>query len=83
MLCGFATVYQAPVLNGVSFDPFGFEQDCLATSEADVSRCEIGDTFVVTQMIVVTDEVIDLGFEIAGQIIVLEKNVNSPAIVTP
>ena len=74
MLCGFAAVYQASVLNGVSFDPFSFQEDGLATSEVDVGGGEVGDALVVPQVIVVRDEVSDFSFEIAGQIIVLEQN---------
>lgn len=55
MLWGFATVYQASVLNGVAFDPFAFEQVGLAAAKVDVSRCEVCDALAATQMIVVAD----------------------------
>ena len=42
------------------FDPFSFQQDGLAPAEVDISRCEVGDAFVVSQMVVVADEVTDL-----------------------
>src|SRR6266403_3440368 len=74
MLCGLATVYQASVLDGLSFDPFSFQQDGLAAPEVDVSRGEIGDGLVVSQVIVVGDKGGDLGVEIAGQIVVLQKD---------
>src|SRR5258705_10627528 len=74
MSCGLAAVHQASVLDGLSFNPFSFQQDGLATPEVDVSRGEIGDGLVVSQVIVVGDEGVDLGFEIAGQIIVLQKD---------
>src|SRR6267378_48356 len=74
MLCGLAPVHQASVLDGLSFDPFSFQQDGLAAPEVDVSRGEIGDGLVVSQVIVVGDEGGDLGVEIAGQIVVLQKN---------
>jgi len=54
MLCGLAAVKQASVLDGVSFDPF--KQDGLASAEVDVGRGEIGDTLVVSQVIIVGDE---------------------------
>src|SRR6188472_230784 len=74
MLCGLAAVKQASALDGLSFDPFSFKQDCLASAEVDIGRGEIGDALVVSQVIVVSDEVADLGFEIARQIIVLEQD---------
>jgi hypothetical protein len=74
MLCGLAAVYQASVLDGLSFDPFSFQQDGLAAPEVDVSRGEVGDGLMVSQVIVVGDEGGDLGFEIAGQIVVLQQD---------
>jgi hypothetical protein len=61
MLCGKAAMMQASGLDGVAFDPFSFQQDGLATPEVDVSRGEVGDALVVSQMIVVSDKA-DLGF---------------------
>ena len=74
MLCGLAAVMQASGFDGLAFDPFSLQQDGLATPEVDVGRSEVGDTLVVSQVIVVGDEVADLLFEIAGQVIVLERD---------
>jgi hypothetical protein len=74
MLCGLAAVKQASVLDGLSFDPFSFKQDGLASAEVDIGRCEISDTLVVPKMIIVSDKLADPGFEIAWQIIVLKQN---------
>src|SRR5262252_4298481 len=74
MLGGIAAVYQASVLDGLSFDPFSFQQDSLAAPEVDVGRGEVGDSLVVSQVVVVGDEGGDLGFEIAGQIVVLQQD---------
>ena len=74
MLCGLAAVYQASVLDSLSFDPFSFQQDGLTAPEVDISRGEIGDGLVVSQVIVVGDEGSDLGVEIARQIVVLQKD---------
>jgi hypothetical protein len=38
MLSGFAAVYQASALDGLSFDPFSFQQDGVATAEVYVGR---------------------------------------------
>jgi hypothetical protein len=74
MLGGDLAVVQASVLDGVSFDPFSFQEDGLATSEVDVGRGQIGDALVVPQMVVVGDEVADLGLELARQIVILEQD---------
>jgi hypothetical protein len=39
----------------------------LAASEVDVGGCEIANALVVAVMIVVLDEALDAGVEIAGQ----------------
>src|SRR6516162_6665660 len=74
MLGGLAAVYQASVLDGLSFDPFSFQQDGLSAPEVDVGRGEVGDGLVVSQVVVVGDEGADLGLEIAGQIVVLQQD---------
>jgi len=51
-----------------------FQQDGLAPAKADVGRCQVLQAFVIAAVIVVIDEVRDLGFEIAGQVIVLKQN---------
>jgi hypothetical protein len=38
ILCGFVLVQQAAVLDCLSFDPFLFQQDGVATAEVDVGR---------------------------------------------
>src|SRR3954467_7989443 len=74
MLCGLAAVVQASVLDGLSFDPFSFKQDGLASAEVDVGRGEIGDALVVSKKIIVGDELADPGFEVARQIVVLQQD---------
>ena len=51
-----------------------FQQDGLAPAKADVGRCQVLQAFVMAAVIVVIDEVRDLGFKIAGQVIVLRQN---------
>jgi hypothetical protein len=46
----------------------------LAAPEVDVSRCQIADSLMVTLVVVVIDEGVDLGLEITGQVIVLEQD---------
>src|SRR5260370_17038412 len=74
MLGGVGAVYQASVLDGLSFDPFSFQQDGLAAPKVDVGRGEVGDGLVVSQVVVVGDEGGDLGLEIAGKIVVLQQD---------
>src|SRR4051812_2741041 len=74
MLCGLAAVVQASVLDGLSFDPFSFKQDGLASAEVDVGGGEVGDALVVSKMIIVGDELADPGFEVARQIVVLQQH---------
>ena len=69
-----AAVKQASVLDGLSFDPFSFKQNGLASAEVDIGRGEIGDTLVVSQMIVVSHELADPGFEITWGIVVLKQD---------
>ena len=57
------------------FDPLLCQHDGLTTIEVDVGSCQVGDALVVAQMILVTDEVSNLLFEITGQMIVFEQDV--------
>ena len=65
---------QATFFDCVAFDPLAFQQDGLTAPEVDVGRGEIVDALVIALVVVVRDECIDLSFEIAGQIIVLEQD---------
>ena len=56
-------MYQALVLDGLSFDSFSFQQDGLAAPEVDAGGGEVGDGLVVSQVIVMGDESGDLGFK--------------------
>ena len=73
MLSGATSVVQASVLDGIPFYPFSFQQDGLAAPEVDVGRRQVGDALVVSQMVVVGDEVADLDLEVAGQIVDREQ----------
>jgi hypothetical protein len=67
-------VQQAAIGNCLSFDPFPFDQNGLASSEVDVGRCEIADALMISQVIIIGDEGLDLAFEIAWWVIVLEQD---------
>ena len=65
---------QAPLFDGLSFDPFSLQQDGLATPEVDVGGGEIVQALVIAPVVVVIDEGCDLGFEIARQEVVLQQD---------
>ena len=65
---------QAPVLDGLSFDPLLFQQDGLAVPEVDIGGREVIQALVIAPVVVVLDECGELGFEITGQIIVLQQD---------
>lgn len=60
MLCGLLTVQQASICDGVSFDPFPFDEDGIVASEVDIGRCQVADARLVTAVIVVGGEGGDL-----------------------
>jgi len=53
-------IKQAPVFDGLSFDPFSLQQDGLTASEVDIGRCEIAQALVIAVVIVMLNERIDL-----------------------
>ena len=56
MLCGLPMMQQAAVLDGLSFDPFSFEQDGVASAEVNIGRRQVADGLVVAPVVVVIDE---------------------------
>ena len=74
MGCGFPTVQQAAIGDCLSFDPFPFDQKYLAPPEVDVGGRQVADACVIAQVIIIGDEGLDLGFEIARQVVVLEQD---------
>ena len=62
---------QAPVLDGLSFDPFSFQQNGLPSPVIDIGRRQVSQAFVITAVIVVLDEGLDLGLEVTRQVVVL------------
>ncbi len=65
---------QAPLIDGVAFDPFSCLQDGLAASEVDVGRGEIAEALMVAPVIVVIDESADLCFESTRKEVVLQQD---------
>jgi hypothetical protein len=52
-LRGLLSVLQAALCDGLAFDPFSLQQDCLAASEADVGGGQIVDGLVIAAVGVV------------------------------
>ena len=74
MLGGELAVLQAPMFDGLSLDPFALFDDGLGPAEVGVRGCHVIEALVVAAMVVVLDEGLDLGFEIAGQEVVFEQD---------
>lgn len=55
---------QTPSLERFSFYPFSSQEDGLSVPKADIGKREVAETFMVAAVIVVADEVVDLGLEI-------------------
>ena len=74
MLCRLPMVQQAAIGNCLAFDPFPFDQNGLASSEVDIGGRQVADALMIAQVIVIGDEGLDLGFEIAWEVIVFEQD---------
>jgi hypothetical protein len=74
MLGGVPSVQQPAVCDCLLFDPFSFDQNGLAAAEVDVGGRQVADALVIAQVIIVGDEGLDLGFEIAREVIVFEQD---------
>ncbi len=65
---------QAPMLDGLSFDPFTLFDDGWCPADVGVGGRHVAQAFVVTSVIVVFDEGLDLGLEVAGQEVVFQQD---------
>ena len=61
---------QAALLDCPFLDPFPFSKNGFVASEVDVCGCDVVQALVVTLVIVVVDEGLDLGFEVTWQEVV-------------
>ena len=74
MLGGELAVLQAPIFDGLSLDPFTLFDDGRSPAEVSVGRCHVGQALVVSLVVVMLDEGLDLGLEVAGQEVVFEQD---------
>lgn len=58
---------QAPMFDGLSFDPFALFDDGRSPAEVGVCLRHVVQALMVTLVVVVLDEGLDLGLEITGQ----------------
>ncbi len=65
---------QASRFERLSFDPFALFQSGFVPSEVDVGGCDVVDALVVTLMVVVIDEGLDLRLKIARQEVVFQQD---------
>ena len=70
MLCGLLTVRQATVCDCLAFDPFPFDENGLAPPEVGVGGRQVVDGLVISPIVVIGDEGLNLGFEIAWQVLI-------------
>ena len=74
MLGGLFEVEQAPLSDCLLLDALALEQNGLRSTEVDIGGCEIVQALVVAMVVVVLDEEVDLRFELARKVVVLEQD---------
>ena len=65
---------QAPMFDGLSFDPFSAFDDGFGPAEVGVCRRHVAEAFVVTLVVLVFEERLDLDLEITRQKVVLQQD---------
>ena len=53
---------QAPMFNGLSFDPFSLFDDGFCAAKVGIGRCDVFQALVIALVVVVFDERFDLRF---------------------
>ena len=74
MLSGELAVLQAPMFDGQSLDAFALFYGGWCPAEVGVDGRHVAQDLVVALVIVVLDERLDLGFKVAGQEVVFERD---------
>ena len=74
MLGGELAVLQAPMFDGLPFDPFSLFDDGAGSAEVGIGGGHVAQALVVALVVVVIDEGLDLGLEIAGEEVVLQQD---------
>src|SRR5829696_6865878 len=71
---GLRVVLQAPMQDGLSFDPFSFQQDGRTTPEVDVGGRESVHALVIALAVVGLHEGADWGLQVSRQVVGLEQD---------
>ena len=74
MLGGKLAVLQSLMFDGLSLDPFTLFDDGQGPAEVGVGGRHVVQALVITLVVVMLDERIDLGLEVAGQELVLQQD---------
>src|SRR3954469_1202578 len=74
MLGGLFDVEQASLSDCLLLDALALEQNGLRSTEVDIGGCEIVQALVGAMVVVVLDEEVDLRFELARKVVVLEQD---------
>ena len=72
MLRGVPLVVQTTCRDGLSFDAFSLCQYRLSAAEINISWRQVFQALMVSLMVIVIDERLDLPFKIAGEEVVLQ-----------
>lgn len=65
---------QAPMFDGLPFDPFALFDDGLGPAEVGVGGRHIVQALVITLVVVLLDEGRDLGLKVAGQEVIFQQD---------
>ena len=74
MLGGDLAVLQAPIFDGLSFDPFPLFDDGWCPAEVGVGGRHVAEALVVALVVVVLDEGLDLGLKVTGQEVIFQQD---------
>jgi len=65
---------QAPLFDGLSFNPFSSFDDGFRPAEVGVCGCDVFQALVIALVVVMFDEPFDLRFQITGQKVVFQQD---------
>src|SRR3546814_7213460 len=74
ILSGELAVQQAPMFDGLPFDPFALFDDGIGPAEVGVGGRHVVQALVVTSVVIMLDERFDLGLKVAGQEVIFEQD---------
>ncbi len=74
ILSGELAVQQAPMFDGLPFDPFALFDDGIGPAEVGVGGRHVVQALVVTSVVIMLDERFDPGLEVAGQEVVFQQD---------